>query len=117
MIGFTSLTGDYNNGGLPQATTDPLGVYACWADLLINTGVPQGLYWQVDGASPNRGITFEWNTQHYNNGTDLYHFLMSFYESLPNIVTIDFLNMTGVGFASTVGVEGSSRSTSSRLSR
>jgi hypothetical protein len=60
-----------------------------WDDLLIAKGLPQGIFYQTEGATGNRSVTFEWYTTKYNNTINYAHFLVTFYEALPSWVTFE----------------------------
>lgn len=101
-----SLTTAYANSPLPQYAVAPIGVFPCWDDLYIFQGTPQGIYYGVDdGAVGRRGTTFEFYEAQYQSSTTYFHFLVSFFENLPNVVTIPYLNMTDAGSGATVGIE------------
>lgn len=48
-----------------------------WDDLLIAKGLPQGIFYQTEGATGNRSVTFEWYTTKYNNTVNYAHFLVT----------------------------------------
>ena len=56
-------------------------------DLVIMAGTQQGIFYEVDGPSPNRELMLEYYMIDYGGGRQFYHFLMMFYENRPNIVT------------------------------
>ena len=103
------ITTAYANAALPQYAIDSTGVFPFWDDLFISLGTPQGIFYEVDGTAPSRSVTFEWYTSHYNNETYYAHFLISFWESMPNVTTIDYLNITDSGSGATVGIEAQTR--------
>ncbi|KAK3667354.1 hypothetical protein LTR22_001870 [Elasticomyces elasticus] len=123
VLGLSAVTSDYANAALPQYTINSVGVFPCWDDLLIFQSTPQGIFYSVDGTAPARSITFEWYTSHYQNATYYYHFLVSFWENLPNVTTFDYLaslpiliacggqeqplihNMTDGGISALAGIE------------
>lgn len=117
-MAISSLTNAYSNQPLPQYAVAAMGVFACWDDLFIFKGTPQGIFYGLDnGAVGSRGTTFEFYEAQYQGSTLYYHFLVSFWENLPNIVTIDYLNMTNSGSGATVGIQNnqSTGGTQSRL--
>lgn len=105
ILAISSLTTAYANSPLPQYAVAPIAVFPCWDDLYINVGNPQGIFYGVDdGAVGKRGTTFEYYLAQYQAATFYYHFLVSFWEDRPNVVTIDYLNMTNSGSGATVGI-------------
>ncbi|KAI7261952.1 hypothetical protein KC345_g9608 [Hortaea werneckii] len=67
------VTTAYQNAALTQYSVCGTGLLAFWDDLIANSGRAQA------------------------------HFLVSFWENLPGIATIDFLNITDNGVSATVG--------------
>jgi hypothetical protein len=84
-MGTTGQTGAATNAAFPF-----------WDDLLIAKGLPQGIFYQTEGVSGNRSVTFEWYTTKYNNTINYAHFLVTFYEALPSWVTYDPTSTQGV---------------------
>jgi len=76
---------------------------------------PQGIFYNYDGTSPKRGITFEFAESEFNANSAYIHFLVSFFENLPNIVTVCYLNITDSGVSATVGIEGGTTAAKCRL--
>ncbi|KAK4895773.1 hypothetical protein LTR27_006255 [Elasticomyces elasticus] len=105
ILGLSAVTTDYANAVLPAYTINSVGVFPCWDDMIINVGAPQGIFYGVEGTAPNRAITFEWYCSQYNNVTFYYHFLVSFWENMPNVTTFDYLNMSNSGISATSGIE------------
>ncbi|KAI7497369.1 hypothetical protein KC367_g5956 [Hortaea werneckii] len=97
------VTTAYNNAALPQYSVCGTGLLAFWDDLIINSGRTQGIFWSSEGKSPSRSITFEFYESKYQAPDTYAHFLVSFWENLPGIATIDFLNITDGGVSATVG--------------
>jgi len=93
----------------PDTTDFPVGAFPFWDDLHISSGLPQGLFWQYEGISPNRSLSFEWYTSHYNATTIYARFLVSFYEALPGWISYDYLNVTDSGYSATVGIQSTSK--------
>ena len=111
LIGFGSVpcTNEYNNYMLPNYTDLAVGVAPCWDDLYIFTGQPQGIFYSVSGSAPSRSLTIEFYESHYSDSTQYYHFLVSFWENMPNVTTIDYLNMSDSGSGATMGIEAKGR--------
>lgn len=109
IIGIGPVTTQYTNAVMPSYTNDATGLFPCWDDLYVYQGLPQGLFYQVTGTSPNQAITFEWLTSHYQNSTFYYHFLVSFYQNMANVTTVDHLNMSDSGNSATMGIEAQTR--------
>jgi len=105
VLGFPTLSNYWTNGNLPNYTMVQTGLFPGWDDLLIAPQTQQGIYWNSQGTAPNRAVTFEWYTSRYGNNALYSHFLVSFYENMPNVTTIDYLNMTDSGISSTVGIQ------------
>ena len=108
-FGASSITNAYANSAMPNYTVDALGVFPCWDDLYIYQGQPQGIFYSIDGTAPNRSLTVEFYESHYSDSTQYYHFLVSFWENMPNVTTIDYLNMSDAGTSATVGIEAKTR--------
>jgi hypothetical protein len=115
----------YTNAALGSTAQTGAAVSAAfpfWDDLLIAKGFPQGIFYQVEGASGNRSVTFEYYATKYNDTINYAHFLVTFYEALPSWVTYEYvircrypysdldtdfasyLNMTDLGIGATVGI-------------
>lgn len=105
ILAISSLTTAYANSPLPQYAVAPIAVFPCWDDLYLFAGNPQGIFYGLDdGAVGKRGTTFEYYLAQYQAATFYYHFLVSFWEDRPNVVTFDYLNMTNSGSGATVGI-------------
>jgi hypothetical protein len=101
----------------PQPYTNPNGVtypnscfgdlvaFGLWDDLLITQGTQQGIYYEIDGAAPNRRTSFEFYLSTADDSTLFYHFLVNFYENRTNVVNYQYLNVTDSGTDATVGVQ------------
>jgi hypothetical protein len=73
--------------------------------LFLYQGTQQGIYYEVDGNSPNRQTTFEFFLSSYGDPTKYYHFLVKFFEDRLNVVTFQYLKVSDHGVSATVGVE------------
>jgi hypothetical protein len=93
IIGIAPVYGNaYANTAMRTAGQTGAAINAAfpfWDDLLIAQGLPQGIFYQTEGASGNRSITFEWYTTKYNDVVNYAHFLVTFYEALPSWVTYE----------------------------
>ncbi|KAK5125233.1 hypothetical protein LTR85_000909 [Meristemomyces frigidus] len=129
VVGLTLLDYEYTNYELPYFSqqsscsgdeggydADGNYVYPCftdtaalglWDDLFIYEGTQQGIFYEIDGAAPNRQTTFEFYLSHYADESQYYHFLILFFENRPNVVTFHYLNVSDFGASATVGVESS----------
>lgn len=96
IIGMAPVYGNaYNNAQMGAAGQTNAAVNAAspfWDDLLIARGLPQGIFYQTEGTTGNRSVTFEWYTTKYNNTINYAHFLVTFYEALPSWVTFEYAN-------------------------
>jgi hypothetical protein len=79
-LGFTTQTGAAVSAAFPF-----------WDDLLIAKSFPQGIFYQTEGASGNRSVTFEWYATKYNDTINYARFLVTFYEALPSWVTYEYV--------------------------
>jgi len=104
---FNATTGDVgvSNAALPAATP-PLAILPFWDDMDSDTG---DVYWEVQGAAPNRVAIIEWyNRPHYSNvGSATFEVLL--YETTNEIrfqyADVDFGNATyNNGASATVGI-------------
>ncbi|KAK5170512.1 uncharacterized protein LTR77_005100 [Saxophila tyrrhenica] len=98
----------YSNTPMPAAPWSAAAVLGLWSDLYIYQNTDQGIYYQVDGASPNRQATFEFYLSHISSTCQYYHFLIKFYENLPNFVNVQYLNVSDNGGHETVGIQSGS---------
>ena len=92
---YANAYGNAAMGGTGAGSQTAAAVNAAfpfWDDLLIAKGLPQGIFYQVEGATGNRSVTFEWYTTKYNNTINYAHFLVTFYEALPSWVTFEYVN-------------------------
>lgn len=127
LLGLTDLNWEYSNRPLPyqgnnypgclsETTTDEYGntvnycfgdavAFGLWDDLFIYQGTQQGIYYEVDGAAPNRRTSFEFYISHFSDQSQYYHFLMNFYENKPNVINYQYLNVSDHGVSATVGVQ------------
>ncbi|KAK4954241.1 hypothetical protein LTR10_007671 [Elasticomyces elasticus] len=81
---------------------------ALWDDLFIYAGTQQGIYYEVDGEVGTRNTTFEFYHSHYSDDNQYYHFLMTFFEDRPGVVTFRYLDVSDNGCSATVGIQSSS---------
>ncbi|KAK5745991.1 hypothetical protein LTR17_001121 [Elasticomyces elasticus] len=81
---------------------------ALWDDLFIYAGTQQGIYYEVDGEIGTRNTTFEFYHSHYSDDNQYYHFLMTFFEDRPGVVTFRYLDVSDNGCSATVGIQSSS---------
>ncbi|KAI7212146.1 hypothetical protein KC333_g7273 [Hortaea werneckii] len=65
----------------------------------------QGIYYEVSGTQPSRQVTFEFYLSHISDPGQYYHYLIRFWETRPNIVSFQYLNVSDWGCSATVGVE------------
>ncbi|KAK6340692.1 hypothetical protein TWF696_009015 [Orbilia brochopaga] len=107
----------YSNGALPvhvdivanfPSYLPPLSVCGFWDDLYVYQGTQQGIYYQIDGTSPgSRSISFEFYTSHFNAPAEYYHFLMKYDEAVPNVVTVQYFQVSDGGSSATIGAQSS----------
>lgn len=76
-----------------------------WDDLYIYQGIPQGIYYQIDGQAPARTLTIEWYTSHFTDRSQYYHFTLTYQEAIPNVVTYDYFQILDLGISATVGAQ------------
>ncbi|KAI4721295.1 hypothetical protein E4T48_02415 [Aureobasidium sp. EXF-10727] len=96
---------DTNGNSYPNGCFGDVVAFGLWDDLFIYQGTQQGIYYEVDGAAPNRRTSFEFYISHFSDQTQYYHFLMNFYENRPNVVNYQYLNVSDYGVSATVGVQ------------
>lgn len=65
IIALSPLTTAYANAALPVYSIAPVAIFPCWDDLVISAGQTQGIFYGIDGVSPNRAITFEYYVAKY----------------------------------------------------
>ena len=107
VLGF-GITNSYSPSALPQySALSPSGyaVAPFWADLYINQGTSQGVYYEVDGSSPSRVLTFEYYASYYNQSSQYYHFQILFYENNTGSFTFKYFNITDKGVNAVVGYQ------------
>ncbi|KAL4921350.1 hypothetical protein BDW62DRAFT_219500 [Aspergillus aurantiobrunneus] len=84
----------------------PYSLFPLWKDLKITKGKPHGIYYDVEGASPNRKLTIEYYVTRYNMEEQYFHFLVVLEEARPNVVTFRYYDVQDRGAEGTVGVQG-----------
>jgi hypothetical protein len=102
----SNITNSYSPAALPQYSS--MTGYAAlpfWADLYINQGTSQGIYYEVDGSSPSRLLTFEYYASYYNQSSQYYHFQILFYENRTGSFTYKYYNITDSGANAVVGYQ------------
>ncbi|RVD87864.1 uncharacterized protein DFL_002068 [Arthrobotrys flagrans] len=83
---------------------------ALWDDLYIYAGTQQGIYYQTDGNTPgSRIISFEFYTSAYRRSAEFFHFLISYEEAKPNILTYTYFEASGGGVSATIGAQSRSQ--------
>ncbi|KAG9529421.1 hypothetical protein KCU93_g3476, partial [Aureobasidium melanogenum] len=107
VLGF-GITNSYSPSSLPQYSALSPSGYALmpfWADLYIYQGTAQGIYYEVDGSSPSRVLTFEYYASYYQQSNNYYHFQVLFYENNTGSFTFKYLNITDSGANAVVGYQ------------
>ncbi|KAG9856048.1 hypothetical protein KCU98_g1234, partial [Aureobasidium melanogenum] len=107
VLGF-GITNSWTPSSLPQYSALSPSGYALmpfWADLYIYQGTAQGIYYEVDGSSPSRVLTFEYYASYYQQSNNYYHFQVLFYENNTGSFTFKYLNITDSGANAVVGYQ------------
>ncbi|KAG9692531.1 hypothetical protein KCU95_g7121, partial [Aureobasidium melanogenum] len=107
VLGF-GITNSWTPSSLPQYSALSPSGYALmpfWADLYIYQGTAQGIYYEVDGSSPSRVLTFEYYASYYQQSNNYYHFQVLFYENNTGSFTFKYLNITDSGANAVVGFQ------------
>ena len=73
------------------------------------------MYYGIDGAAPNRIVTFEFYMSHYQLPNEYYHFQARFFEGMPNIVQYVYFSISDGGRTCTVGAQGRTGGSKSSL--
>jgi hypothetical protein len=95
----------YTNTALPASALPDTAIAAYWDDLFIYQGTPQGVYYEVDGSAPDRSISFEWYTSHYQDPSQYYHVVMTFQEAQPDVPVFTYYDVSDRGSSATVGMQ------------
>jgi hypothetical protein len=95
----------YRNSPLPASILPDTTIAAYWDDLWIYQGTPQGVYYEVDGSTPDRSISFEWYTSHIGDRSQYYHFVMTFQEANPGVPVFTYYDVSDRGTSATVGMQ------------
>jgi hypothetical protein len=72
----------------------------------INNGTAQGLYYIIQGKSPNRTVIFEYYTSLDDENQQYCHFQVLFFEAKPGIIQFIYLDVSDGGKSAFVGVQG-----------
>jgi hypothetical protein len=107
LCGFSFNNVTVSSNGVLGFGISPSGyaVAPFWADLYINQGTSQGVYYEVDGSSPSRVLTFEYYASYYNQSSQYYHFQILFYENNTGSFTFKYFNITDKGVNAVVGYQ------------
>lgn len=105
MLCLGNCSTAYTSTTLPTNSFGGATVFAFWDDLYIFSGTSQGIYYGIQGTSPNRTLIIEYYLSHYTKPTYYYQFQVSFFEALPGVVQIDYFQDTDAGVTCTVGVQ------------
>lgn len=73
---------------------------------MIKKGKPHGIYYEIEGTSPNRTMTIEWYVTRYDQQDMYFHFLVILEEARPSVVTFKYFDVNDKGVLGTVGVQG-----------
>ncbi|RDW78917.1 uncharacterized protein DSM5745_05769 [Aspergillus mulundensis] len=84
----------------------PYCLFPLWKDLKITKGKPHGIYWDVEGAAPNRKLIIEFYVTRYNMEDQYFHFLVILEEARQNVATFRYFDVQDQGAEGTVGVQG-----------
>ncbi|CAF4076911.1 unnamed protein product [Adineta steineri] len=105
-LGYCTIA--YANENLPTGLVGGPTAFVFWYDLAINDGTGQMVSYSTSGTAPNRITGFEYYLSSTANPSSYYHFLILFYENLPNIVEYVYLEISDGGSSATIGVQQSS---------
>ncbi|CAF4134845.1 unnamed protein product [Adineta steineri] len=105
-LGYCTIA--YANENLPTGLVGGPTAFVFWYDLAIYAGTGQMVYYSTSGTAPNRITGFEFYTSSSSYPSNYYHFLILFYENLPNIVEYVYLEISDGGSLATIGVQQSS---------
>lgn len=114
--GFIALDEDpqrsFRNQPLPVAASDSTAdflpntaILPYWDDLYITTGTLAGIYYEVQGAAPDRNITFEFYLESYSEAGSFYHFDLVYEEAVPGVATFRYYQVFDSGSSATVGAQ------------
>ncbi|CAF1418570.1 unnamed protein product [Adineta steineri] len=98
----------FANENLPTGLVGGPTAFVFWYDLEIFGDIGQSVYYSTSGTAPNRITGFEFYTSSPAYQSNYYHFLILFYENLPNIVEYVYLEISDGGSSATIGVQQSS---------
>lgn len=80
-------------------------VFPYWDDLYIEAKTWQGIYYAVQGTSPNRALVVEYYLSRYAFPFQFYHFQVTFFEATPGIVQFTYFQVDDTGLSATIGVQ------------
>jgi hypothetical protein len=86
----------------------PYSLFPFWTDLMLAKGKPHGIFYEIEGATGARTVTFEWYVTRYNHEEQYFQFTVLLEEAKPNIVTFRYYDALDKGKECTIGVQGPS---------
>ena len=105
MICFGGCSTTFTETALPTTAFSGVTLLPYWDDLYFYENTSQGIYYQAQGSTPNRTLTFEYYCSHYLQSSDYYHFQVIYFENMPNVIQFIYYEATDGGASATIGVQ------------
>ncbi|CAF1494994.1 unnamed protein product [Adineta ricciae] len=97
----------YTETALPSSNFSGATAFPYWDDLYVYANTSQGIYYEVQGNTPNRTVIFEYYCSHYRQPEEYYHFQVVFFEQKPGVVKYIYYDVSDRGISCTIGIQAS----------
>ncbi|CAF0755167.1 unnamed protein product [Adineta ricciae] len=97
----------YTETTLPSSNFSGATAFPYWDDLYVYANTSQGIYYEVQGNTPNRTVIFEYYCSHYRKPEEYYHFQVVFFEQKPGVVKYIYYDVSDRGISCTIGIQAS----------
>jgi hypothetical protein len=102
---LTSCSTSYSETALPASAFAGVTFFPFWDDLYMYTNTSQGIYYAIEGTTPNSEVIFEYYTGHFSDPTSIYQFQVKFFENQPGVIQYMYYAVHDDGASATVGVQ------------
>ncbi|CAF1070666.1 unnamed protein product [Adineta steineri] len=97
----------YKEQGLPSQKNFYATAFPYWDTMFIQNGTSQGLYYSINGKTPNRTIVFEYYTTVSESEHRTCHFQVLYSEANPGTLQFIYLAVPDGAKGAVVGIQGS----------
>ncbi|UJR32832.1 hypothetical protein I4U23_020294 [Adineta vaga] len=102
-----SCSTEYTETTLPAHRFSGTTAFPYWDDLYVYANTSQGIYYEIQGETPNRTVIFEYYCSHYRAPKEYYHFQVLLFEQYSGVVEYIYYDVSDRGANCTIGIQAS----------